>query len=165
MAIKNPYNYSALKGSIKLNKDLNNNRPVSSYNNTNTNKFDQYKEQKILTAKPEKLTLMLYEGIIKFLKQAKIFMKQKNIEKTHTAMVRAQDIITELNVTLNMDYEVSKGLASLYDFMTNRLVEANISKDTNMINEVLEIAEGMRDTWKEAMELAAKGQVATSEEK
>ncbi len=165
MAMKNPYNYTMPKGAIKFKNNINDKamKTPTHANRSNKNKFDQYKEQEILTARPEELTLMLYNGIIKFLNQAKIFIEQKNIEKIHNAIVRAQAIITELNATLNMDYEVSSGLASLYDFMNRRLMEANINKDEKIVDEVLGIAQGMRDTWKEAMDLAAKGQGATTD--
>ncbi|MDK2919026.1 MAG: flagellar secretion chaperone FliS [Candidatus Petromonas sp.] len=167
MAIKNPYNYSIPNSALKFRTSLNNKPSISTNSSTastNKNKFDHYKEQAILTARSEELTLMLYNGIIKFLNQAKIFIDQKNIEKSHNAIVKAQDIITELNVTLNMDYEISKGLRSLYDFMNRRLMEANIEKDKVIIDEVIELAEEMRDTWKEAISLVVSSQEETTKE-
>lgn len=122
-----------------------------------------YLEQKIMHAKPEELTLMLYDGILKFLKQSKLFIEQNDIERTNIALVRAQDIIDELNVTLNMDYDVSQNLRELYIFMNSRLVEANIKKDQGIIDEVLELATEMRDTWKEAMGLAKTPTVKATE--
>ncbi len=154
MAMKNPYNYSMPNGALKFKKDMNQKTTIISNNTTPKNSFDQYKEQSVLTATPGELTLMLYNGIIKFLNQGKLFIEQKNIEKSHTSIVKAQNIISELNVTLNLDYEISNNLRSLYDFMNTRLMEANVQKDTSMIDEVLGIATDMRDTWKEAMEIA-----------
>lgn len=154
MAMKNPYNYSMPKNALKFKNTMSENTNMSANNTTPKNNFDQYKEQAVLPSKPEELTLMLYNGIIKFLNQAKLFIEQKSIEKAHNAIIRAQDIISELNITLNMDYEISNNLRSLYDFMNNRLMEANLQKDKAMIDEVLGIAEDMRDTWKEAMEKA-----------
>ena len=92
------------------------------------NPYQQYQEQSVMTASPGELTLMLYNGCIKFINQAKLFIEQKNIEKANNAIIRAQDIIQELMVTLNMDYEISKNLAALYDYMNRRLIDANISK-------------------------------------
>ncbi len=154
MAMRNPYNYSMPKSALKLKTNLMQNRAKDvqkPQKNTSRSKFDQYMEQKILTARPEDLTLMLYDGLIKFLKQAQMFMEQKNIEKTNNAIIRAQDIINELNITLNMDYEVSKNLRSLYAYMNDRLIDANINKDNNSIEIVLGFAKELRDTWKTAM--------------
>lgn len=152
MAMTNPYNYTVPQG-VKLRMNTNQRPSTVSSDNTPRNGFDQYKEQAILTARPEELTLMLYNGIIKFLNQAKIFMEQKNIEKSHNAIIKAQNIIFELNVTLNMDYEISSNLRRLYDFMNDRLIDANIEKNSKIVDEVLEIATEMRDTWKQAMKL------------
>ncbi|SKC55762.1 flagellar export chaperone FliS [Maledivibacter halophilus] len=157
MAMKNPYNYSMPKSALKLKANLNNNKIDNikeTQGDTTKNKMDQYKEQKIMTAKPEELTLMLYEGLIKFLKQAKLFIKQRNIEKTNNSIIRSQDIINELNITLNMDYEISRNLRSIYVFMNERLIDANINKDEKSVEEVLGLAQDLKDTWKEAMGLA-----------
>lgn len=157
MAMKNPYNYSMPKSALKLKANLNNNKNDNikeTQGDTTKNKMDQYKEQKIMTAKPEELTLMLYEGLIKFLKQAKLFIKQRNIEKTNNSIIRSQDIINELNITLNMDYEISRNLRSIYVFMNERLIDANINKDEKSVEEVLGLAQDLKDTWKEAMGLA-----------
>ncbi len=124
--------------------------------NKSYNGYQKYQQNSVMTAAPEELTLMLYNGAIKFIKQAKIFMEQKQVEKTHNAIVRAQDIITELNITLNMDYEISKNLRSLYDFMLTRLTDANINKDIKILDEVLPLLEELRDTWQEAMKKAKK---------
>ncbi|MFZ5968968.1 MAG: flagellar export chaperone FliS [Bacillota bacterium] len=120
------------------------------------NPYAQYKQNSILTASPEELTLMLYEGMIKFINMAKLYIEEKNMEKAHHANVRAQDIVMELNVTLNMDYEISQNLRSLYSYMYRRLVDANVKKDTAILDEVLEIAAELRDAWKEAMKIAKK---------
>lgn len=156
MAMRNPYNYSMPKSALKFKSNLVQNK-AADVNNAQTNKgqskLNQYVEQKILTARPEDLTLMLYDGLIKFLKQAQMFMEQKNIEKTNNAIIRAQDIVNELNITLNMDYEVSKNLRSLYTYMNDRLIDANINKDNNSIEIVLGFAKELRDTWKTAMNL------------
>jgi len=158
MAVLNPYNY---------NKPANM-RPVTtvrpqtrtennSYQTTaKQNKGDQYLEQKVMTASPEELTLMLYEGAIKFTKQAKIFNEEKNIEKTSNAILRVTAIYGELQATLNVDYSVSAELDRLYDYILHRLSEANIQKDGAILDEILEMSIDFRDTWKEAMKLAGK---------
>ncbi|QXM05191.1 flagellar export chaperone FliS [Crassaminicella indica] len=118
--------------------------------------FNQYKQNNIMTATPQELTLMLYNGAIKFVNQAILFIEQKNVQKSHNAIMRASDIIIELNATLNMDYEISKGLRPIYDFLVEKLTEANIKKDKKILEEILPIFTDLRDTWKQAMELAKK---------
>lgn len=120
------------------------------------NPYQQYQEQSIKTASPGELTLMLYNGCIKFINQAKLFIEQKNIEKANNAIIRAQDIIQELMVTLNMDYEISKNLAALYDYMNRRLIDANISKDTQILEEILDMVTELRDTWIEVIKKTRK---------
>lgn len=100
---------------------------------------------------------MLYNGALKFIGKAKIFIEQKNIQKANESLIRAQDIIRELNITLNMDYEVSQNLRSLYTYIIERLVDANISKDIKVLDEVGEMITELRDTWKEAMKLSKAG--------
>lgn len=124
--------------------------PYNSYNKT--------KENAVFTASPEELTMMLYNGLVKFVNQAMIFIDEKKISQAHEAIYRTSDIIMELNMTLNMDYEVSKGLRQLYDFLLSKLVEANITKDKKVLEEILPIVIDLRDTWKEAMVLSKKEQ-------
>lgn len=151
MAMQNLYNYK---------KPVNYSRPsrevekspvkVVSTNGTKAGN-DAYMEHRILSAKPEELTLLLYEGIVRFLKQSKLYIEQKQIEKASNSIIRAQDIVDELNNTLDMEFEVSKGLRSLYTYINEKLVDANIKKDIHIIDEVLPICEELRDAWKEAM--------------
>jgi len=118
--------------------------------------YNQYKQNDIMQASPEELTLMLYNGAIKFVHQAMNAIDKKEIENAHTAIIKAGDILAELNATLNMDYEVSKGLRSLYVYLMERLVEANIHKSKEVLEEILPFLTELRDTWKEAMALAKK---------
>lgn len=118
--------------------------------------YSQYKQNTVSTASPEELTLMLYNGMIKFANQAIISIEEKKIPQAHEAIVRTSDIVTELNATLNMDYDVAKGLRPLYDFLYERLTEANINKDKRIIEEIIPIMTELRDTWKQAMELTKK---------
>ncbi|WP_132848736.1 flagellar export chaperone FliS [Serpentinicella alkaliphila] len=121
------------------------------------NPYNNYKENSVKTASPEELTLMLYNGAIKFIGQSKIHIENKNIEKTNETIVRAQSIIQELNVTLNMDYEISKNLRMLYVFILDKLVDGNIKKEIAPLDEALEIVTSLRDTWKEAMKVSKLG--------
>lgn len=150
MAMQNIYNYSKPKVIPNVNKNVVK-KPAIYETKKQDTKADPYLEQKIMAAKPEELTLMLYEGMVKFLKQGILYNDQKNIEKTHNSILRAEAIISELNATLDESYEISKNLSDIYVYMKSRLIDANLEKDTNIIKEVLELAEELRDTWKEAM--------------
>jgi flagellar protein FliS len=120
--------------------------------------YQQYQTNMINTASPQELTLMLYNGLIKFLNLSIQGMEEKNIEKANNYILRSQDIIEEFMRTLDMNYEVSNGMFALYDFMNNRLIEANIKKDKAIVEEVRGFAEDLRDTWAQAMKLAKKTQ-------
>lgn len=148
MAMTNPYNYNKPKGFVNIQHN-----PTEKLQTKQRTQSDIYLEQKILSAKPEELTLMLYDGLVRFIKTAKQHMASKEIEKTNNAVQRAEAIVTELQSTLNMDYDISNQLDSLYEYVNRRLFDANIQKNSEILDEVLELAETMRDTWKEAMTL------------
>lgn len=153
MAMQNIYNYQKPK---MMPRNIQVNQPNKKVVEMKKNeaKVDPYLEQKIMAAKPEELTLMLYEGMVKFIKQGILYNEQGNIEKTSNSIIRAQAIVTELNATLDEEYEISKNLSDIYSYMNERLVDANIDKETAILEEVLEFAEELRDTWKQAMQLA-----------
>lgn len=121
------------------------------------NPYKQYQQSVVNTSTPQELTFMLYNGLIKFLKLTAQSIEEKSTEKSNYNIGRAQDILEEFMSTLNMDYDISNNLYSLYDFMYWRLVDANIKKDKTMVEEVIVFAEELRDTWAQAMKLA-KGQ-------
>ena len=118
------------------------------------NPHSQYKENSIYTAAPEELTMMLYNGLVRFIMQAQKAIDDKEISKAHECVIRAQDIIQEFMLTLDMKYEISQGLMLMYDYMNKRLMEANIKKDKDILEEVLGYAKELRDTWAQAMKLA-----------
>ncbi len=113
--------------------------------------LNKYKQNSIMTATPEELTLMLYDGAIKFMNIGKYSIENSELEKAHSSLIRAQDIILELNYSLDMNYEISKGLRGLYEFVLSKLVDANINKDIKAIDDALVIVNDMRETWKEVM--------------
>lgn len=113
-----------------------------------------YKESSIFTASPEELTLMLFNGLVRFIMQAQKAIEDKDVQKAHESIVRAEDIIAEFQATLDMQYELSEGLALLYEYMHRRLVEANMQKDMGILEEILGLAKDLRDTWAQAMKLA-----------
>jgi len=117
------------------------------------NAAQMYQANSVNTASPAKLTLMLYEGAIKFCNIAKEAMDEGNIEKTNTNIQKAEKIIVELRVTLDMKYPVAKEFDVVYDYIYRRLVEANMQKDKEILEEALKHIKTMRDTWKEVMRI------------
>lgn len=113
-----------------------------------------YRNQQIMTASPEQLTLMLYDGAIRFLRASITAIDAKEMEKAHEMNMRTQEIIREFRQTLNMDIELSENWDKLYEFMEYRLMEGNVKKDKAMLMDVLDLLRDMRDTWAEAMKLA-----------
>lgn len=116
-----------------------------------SNKLNAYQRNAILTASPPELTLMLYEGAIKFCNIAIMAIEKKKIEEANTNLKKAQAIITELRVTLNHKYPVWEDFERVYDWIYRRLVEGNIHKDIEIIEDALKYIREMRDTWKEVM--------------
>lgn len=117
------------------------------------NAYAQYNNSKILTASPAELTLMLYEGAIKFCNVALTAVQQKDIQKAHTNIVKTQRIIEHFRMTLDMKYPVAEDFDRVYVYLERRLVEANVKKDAGILEEILEHLRSMRDTWKEVMRL------------
>ena len=119
-----------------------------------TNAASLYQGAAINTATPAELTLMLYNGAIKFCNQAVIGIEEKNIEKAHTNLIKAQNIIWELQGTLDFKYAVAKDFDLIYKKIEQNLLMANIRKDADKINEALEDIRGLRDVWAQVMKAA-----------
>ena len=117
----------------------------------NKNAAKIYRQNAIKTASPAKLTLMLYEGAIKFCNIAMIAIEKGDLQKAHTNIKKAEDIITEFKVTLNHKYPVAEDFEKIYDYIYSLLVNANVKKDPEILNQALDEIRGMRDTWKEVM--------------
>lgn len=120
------------------------------------NAAQTYQSNQVTTATPADLTLMLYNGALKFIKQTKSAIEEKNLEKAHECSLKVQNILYELMSTLNNDYEISKDFLKLYEYMLQRTIEANLRKDMATLSEVEDLFVQFRDTWKEAMLLAKK---------
>ena len=120
----------------------------------NRNPYAAYNNSKIMTASPAELTLMLYDGAIKFCNIAIMGIEENDIEKAHINIKKVEAIIAEFVATLDHKYEVAKDFENVYNYLLDRLVMANIKKDTEILQEVLEHLRTMRDTWKQVMELA-----------
>ena len=128
------------------------------------NPYATYQNNSVNTSTPGELTLMLYNGCLKFIQQAKKAMEQGNIEEKNTATQKAQAIVSELMVTLDMSVPVSENMMVLYDFVNNRLVEGNIKNDIALYNEAAEIITEFRDTWKQVIQINRQKQYANVDE-
>lgn len=119
----------------------------------NNNPYEKYKNMQIQTATPGQLILMLYDGAIKFCKLAKKGIEDKNLMDANKYLIKIQDIVTELMISLDMKSggEIAKNLYTLYDYMMSRLLEANMKKDPLIIDEVQKMIEELRDAWGEAV--------------
>lgn len=118
-----------------------------------TSAHNIYKQNSVTTASPGELTLMLYNGCLKFLSKAKQAIEEKNIQEKNKNLLKAQAIINEFMSTLNMNIEVSKNMLALYEYMNRRLVEANMKNDITIIEEVEGLVTEFRDTWKEVLRI------------
>ncbi len=122
------------------------------------NPYDQYMKNKIMTATPAELTLMLYEGAIKFGNIAIKGIEEGDIQKAHINIVKVEKIIEEFRRTLDFKYEVAQHFENVYSYLAQRLVEANIKKDKAIMEEIVEHLRSMRDNWKEVMKVAKSHQ-------
>lgn len=116
--------------------------------------YAAYANNKIMTASPAELTLMLYEGAIKFCNIAITAVEQKDIRKAHDNIMKTERIIEEFQSTLDHKYPVAKDFDEVYTYLMMRLTEANMKKDKEILEEVLKHLRTMRDTWKEVMRTA-----------
>lgn len=115
--------------------------------------YAQYNNNKVLTASPAELTLMLYEGAIKFCNIAEMAIDNKDIQKAHDNIIKTQRIIDYLRRTLDMKYEVAKDFDRIYAYLSDRLLQANIKKDKEILEEVNTHLRSVRDNWKEVMRI------------
>lgn len=117
-----------------------------------------YRKQQILTASPEMLTLMLYNGAIRFINEGLLFIEKSDTEKSNKSILRAQDIMIELMSTLDMQYDIAKQLYPLYDYIYRALISANLGNNKEKLEEAKNLITQLRDAWHEAMKTAHKEQ-------
>ena len=117
------------------------------------NPYQAYQQNSVNTATPGELTLMLYNGSLKFMKLAKKAIEEKNIELKNINLIKAQKIIQELMVTLDTSQDVGKSMMMMYDYMNRRLIEANLKNDSAMVEEVEGLMMEFRDAWKQVIQL------------
>lgn len=110
-----------------------------------------YQKNSVQTASPAKIILMLYDGAIKFCHIAQEALDANDIEKSNLNIQKAQKIIVQLRVSLDTKYPVSQEFDRVYDYIYRRLVEANMKKDREILDEALKHIKTMRETWMEVM--------------
>lgn len=120
------------------------------------NSYAQYNNSKVLTASPAELTLMLYEGAIKFCNIAILAIENKDIQKAHDNIVKTGKIVSYLRATLDMKYPVAQDFERIYAYLEQQLLLANLKKDKEIVEEVCTHLRSMRDNWKEVMRVNGK---------
>lgn len=123
--------------------------------NNAANRAQMYKNQQIMTASPAELTLMLYQGAIRFCLESQKALEGKEFEKAHHANIKAQKIIMELSATLDPKFPLTADWQRLYEYTNHCLIEANIKKNAAKLSEALDMIREFKDTWVEAMKIAA----------
>lgn len=119
--------------------------------------YAAYANNKVMTASPAELTLMLYDGAIKFCNIAIRAIEEKKKKKAHNNIVKVENIIDEFRATLNHKYAVAEDFENVYVYLRERLSLANMKKDKEILGEVLKHLRTMRDTWKEVMKETNNG--------
>ena len=117
----------------------------------NAQMANAYKNQQVMTATPEQLTLLLYNGALRFLNESISAMEQGDIQKAHNSNMRVQDIVREFVLTLDMSYEISKNWAQLYEYTEYCLIQGNIKKDVTQLQQAKDVLQELRDAWVGAM--------------
>lgn len=113
--------------------------------------YQTYQNNAVTTASGGELTLMLYNGCIKFIKQGIKDMQENNMEAKNTNIQKAQNIVQELMLTLDQKVEISKQMLPLYEFTLFQLREGNIKNDAEKLNEALGLITEFRDVWKQVI--------------
>ena len=122
------------------------------YNNA-ARTAETYRTQQVMTATPAELTLMLYNGAIKFTSDSIKYLQEKNYEQANTSCLKAQKIITEFMVTLKMDYDFSQDWLAIYDYIRRCLIEGNLKNDTKKLEEGKTLITELRNTWHEIIKI------------
>ena len=130
----------------------------------NTRPQDAYRRQDVLTAGPVDLIVMLYDALKKNIVQGKRGIAKNDIPGAHKYLIKAQMILTELINSLDMNYQISSELLELYEFALRSLADANMHKDAEPLEPVIEMVDSIREAWKE-ISLANRGSMVLGEER
>lgn len=120
--------------------------------------YQSYQQNSVMTATPGELTLMLYNGCIKFIRQARLAINEKNLADKNTYLQKAQRIIRELMVTLDQKQPISEEMMRLYDYIYRRMIDANVKNDPAILDEVEGLVTDFRDAWKQVIDITKKNQ-------
>lgn len=126
----------------------------------NSQMANVYKKQQIMTSSPQQLTLLLYNGALRFLNESILAMEQGDTEKSHKANIRVQAIVSEFIMTLDMNYEISTTWAQLYEYTEHCLIQGNIKQEVVQLLQAKEVLQELRDAWVGAMKQTQLASVA-----
>lgn len=130
----------------------------------NPNVAQNYLKTRVMTATPEQLQMMLFDGALRFGEQAKLALEKKDFEGSYNNITRVQKILTELSCTLKHDLapELCKKLAALYAYAYRKLIEANVDHNMDSLNEALQILRYQRETWGMLLDQLGKSKAAAA---
>ena len=128
------------------------------------NPYAAYQNNSVTTSTPGELTLMLYNGCLKFIQQGKMALEEGKLEEKNIAIQKAQAIVTELMLTLDTSYPVAENMLVLYEFVNSRLIDGNIKNDPALFDEASGIIKEFRDTWKQVIQVNRSKQYANVNE-
>ncbi|WP_346356146.1 flagellar export chaperone FliS [Azotosporobacter soli] len=120
------------------------------------NTANAYKRQQIMTASPEELTLMLYDGAIRFITESMVAIEKQDVEKAHKANLRAQNIMREFMLTTDRKQEISKNWLAVDEYILHCLIQGNMKKDRNKLAEAKKLLTEFREAWVSAMKQVRK---------
>src|SRR6478672_10366873 len=132
--------------------------------NPNPQAAQNYLRMRVMTATPEQLQMMLYDGAIRFAEQGRMALQEKNFEKSYTMIARVQKILTEMSASLKHDVfpELCGKLAALYNFAYRKLIEANVDHTIDALDEALNVLRFQRETWAMLLDQLGKNKAANA---
>ena len=113
--------------------------------------YNQYKTQNVMTASPGELTLMLYDGCLKNMKLGKKHIEEKAYEKANETLQKSEAIVMELISSLDLSYEIGSQMLNLYVFVNDQIVQANIKKDSGLLDFPIELISEFREAWQQVI--------------
>lgn len=120
-----------------------------------TSPYEKYRQSAVQT-NPSQLLIMLFDGAIRFVRAGMVGIEERDYEKTNLNLGKAQNIMSELMVTLDFSYEVSNGLLKIYEYINYLLIQANIKKNQEHAKEALGYLVDLRETWATAGKMTAQ---------
>ena len=126
------------------------------------NPYQQYRDESVMTATPGEIVVKLFTAVIKNVNLASAAIEQNRVSDAHSSLLRAQEIILELSLGLDMQFAVSSQIKPLYDFIYEKLVDANLKKDASILETVMPLLNDFRATWQEADRLRRVQEAASS---